>query len=309
MRNFYKSLISALFVLVLSLPTFAQKGVVTGQVINMEGDALVGVTVIVEGTAVGTSTNRNGEYSIMAKPTDKLVFSYLGYTEQIVPIQNQTRIVVTMKDDATVIEDIVVEVGYGQQRIKDVTGAATNVKLSDMLKAPIMTFDQALQGRVAGVQVTSADGQPGEEMSVVIRGANSLTQSNSPLYVVDGFPIEDFSAAAINPADIESMVVLKDASATAIYGSRGANGVIVIETKKGIEGKPTITYGTTMGFQQVTKKMEMMDAYDFVSLQLERSSSAQDRYLTNMGRTLEDYKDIAAIDMQDSIFRNPDAQP
>ncbi len=304
MRNFYKTLFAALSALIICLPTFAQKGVITGQVINMAGDALVGVTVMVEGSAVGTSTNRNGEYSIVAKPTDKLVFSYLGYTEQTVPIQNQTRVVVTMKDDATVIEDIVVEVGYGQQRIKDVTGAATNVKLSDMLKAPIMTFDQALQGRVAGVQVTSADGQPGEEMSVVIRGANSLTQSNSPLYVVDGFPIEDFSAAAINPVDIESMVVLKDASATAIYGSRGANGVIVIETKKGIEGKPTITYGTTMGFQQVTKKMEMMDAYDFVAYQLERSSSAQDTYLTNMGRTLEDYKDIEAIDMQDLLFRN-----
>lgn len=304
MRNFTKTIISTLFVLIMSLPAFAQKGVVTGEVINMDGEALVGVTVMVEGSAVGTSTNRNGEYSIVAKPTDRLVFSYLGYAEQTVPIQNQSRVVVTLKDDATVIEDIVVEVGYGQERIKDVTGATTNVKLNDMLKAPIMTFDQALQGRVAGVQVTSADGQPGEEMSVVIRGANSLTQSNSPLYVVDGFPIEDFSAAAINPADIESMVVLKDASATAIYGSRGANGVIVIETKKGIEGKPTISYGATMGFQQVTKKMEMMDAYDFVSYQLERSSSAQDTYLTNMGRTLEDYKEIAAIDMQDLLFRN-----
>lgn len=304
MKQFYKTLFVVLSTLIISLSTFAQKGVVTGEVINMAGEALVGVTVMVEGSAVGTSTNRNGEYSIVAKPTDRLVFSYLGYAEQTVPIQNQSRVVVTLKDDATVIEDIVVEVGYGQERIKDVTGAATNVKLNDMLKAPIMTFDQALQGRVAGVQVTSADGQPGEEMSVVIRGANSLTQSNSPLYVVDGFPIEDFSAAAINPADIESMVVLKDASATAIYGSRGANGVIVIETKKGIEGKPTISYGATMGFQQVTKRMEMMDAYDFVALQLERSASAQDTYLTNMGRTLEDYKEIAAIDMQDLLFRN-----
>lgn len=305
MRNFYKIIISSLLLLVAAMPAHAQKkGVVTGQVINMAGDALVGVTVMVEGSAVGTATDRKGEFSIVAKPNDRLTFSYLGYAEQTVPIQNQKRVVVTLKDDATVIEDIVVEVGYGQQRIKDVTGAATNVKLNDMLKAPIMTFDQALQGRVAGVQVTSSDGQPGEEMSVVIRGANSLTQSNSPLYVVDGFPIEDFSAAAINPVDIESMVILKDASATAIYGSRGANGVIVIETKKGIEGKPTITYGTTMGFQQVTKTMDMMDAYDFVALQLERSASAEDTYLNNMGRTLEDYKNVPTIDMQEKLFRN-----
>ena len=304
MRNFYKYLLSTLILIATATSSlFAQKGIVSGSVINMEGAPLVGVTVMVEGSAVGTSTNRNGEYSIVAKPSDKLVFSYLGYAEQTVPVGNQSRIVVTMKDDAMVIEDVVVEVGYGQQRIKDVTGSVTNVKLGDMLKAPILTFDQALQGRVAGVQVTSTDGQPGAEMEVVIRGANSLTQSNSPLYVVDGFPIEDFSAAAINPVDIESMVILKDASATAIYGSRGANGVIVIDTKKGIEGKPTITYGNSIGYQQVTKTMEMMNAYEFVAYQLERSSSAQDTYLNNMGRTLEDYKDIAAIDMQDRLFR------
>ena len=289
---------------VLSTAAFAQKGVVTGKVIDMQGNPLVGVTVMVEGTAVGAATNRNGEFSIVAKPSDKLVFSYLGYADYTCPVGKQTRIVATMKDNAEMVEEIVVEVGYGRQSIKDVTGAVANVKLHDMLKAPTFTFDQALQGRVAGVQVSSSDGQPGSEMEIVIRGANSLTQSNSPLYVVDGFPIEDFSAAAINPSDIESMVVLKDASATAIYGSRAANGVIVIETKKGIEGKPTITYGSTVGFQQVTKKMEMMDAYDFVAYQLERSASAEDTYLNNMGRTLEDYRSIEAIDMQDKLFRN-----
>ena len=304
MKTFTKQIFLTLMAVVLSTAAFAQKNIVTGQVIDMSGNPLVGVTVMVESTAVGAATNRNGEFSIVAKPSDKLIFSYLGYADYTCPVGKQSRIVVTMKDDAQMIEDIVVEVGYGRQSIKDVTGAVANVKLHDMLKAPTLTFDQSLQGRVAGVQVSSSDGQPGSEMDIVIRGANSLTQSNSPLYVVDGFPIEDFSAAAINPVDIESMVVLKDASATAIYGSRAANGVIVIETKKGIEGKPTITYGSTMGFQQVTKHMEMMDAYDFVAYQLERSASAEDTYLNNMGRTLEDYRNIEAIDMQDRIFRN-----
>ncbi len=304
MKTFTKHLFLTLIAVALSSAVFAQKGIITGQVIDMSGNPLVGVTVMVENSAVGTSTNRNGEFSIVAKPSDNLTFSYLGYADYTCPVGKQSRIVVTMKDDAQMIEDIVVEVGYGRQSIKDVTGAVTNVKLHDMLKAPTLTFDQSLQGRVAGVQVSSADGQPGSEMDIVIRGANSLTQSNSPLYVVDGFPIEDFSAAAINPVDIESMVILKDASATAIYGSRAANGVIVIETKKGIEGKPSITYGSTMGFQQVTKHMEMMDAYDFVAYQLERSASAEDTYLNNMGRTLEDYRNIEAIDMQDRIFRN-----
>lgn len=304
MKTFTKHLFLTLIAVALSSAVFAQKGIITGQVIDMSGNPLVGVTVMVENSAVGTSTNRNGEFSIVAKPSDNLTFSYLGYADYTCPVGKQSRIVVTMKDDAQMIEDIVVEVGYGRQSIKDVTGAVTNVKLHDMLKAPTLTFDQSLQGRVAGVQVSSADGQPGSEMDIVIRGANSLTQSNSPLYVVDGFPIEDFSAAAINPVDIESMVILKDASATAIYGSRAANGVIVIETKKGIEGKPSITYGSTMGFQQVTKHMELMDAYDFVAYQLERSASAEDTYLNNMGRTLEDYRNIEAIDMQDRIFRN-----
>ena len=305
MKTFAKTLIFTLLAVMLSGAAFAQKNIISGQVIDMSGKPLVGVTVMVEDSAVGTSTNRNGEFSIVAKPSDKLVFSYLGYADYTVPVGNQSRIVATLKDDAQVIEDIVVEVGYGRQSIKDVTGAATNVKLHDMLKAPTLTFDQSLQGRIAGVSVTSSDGQPGSEMEIVIRGANSLTQSNSPLYVVDGFPIEDFAAAAINPVDIESMVILKDASATAIYGSRAANGVIVIETKKGIEGKPTITYGTTMGIQQVTKKMEMMDAYDFVAYQLERSgTSAEDKYLNNLGRVLDDYHDVPTIDMQDRLFRN-----
>lgn len=142
-------------------------------------------------------------------------------------------------------------------------------------------------------------------MDIVIRGANSLTQSNAPLYVIDGFPIEDFSNAAINSADIASITVLKDASATAIYGARGANGVIIIETKKGVEGKPVITYSGTYGFQTVTKKMDMMDAYDFVTYQIERQPSSVDTYLNNLDRTLEDYKRMGqGIDWQDKLFRN-----
>ena len=134
---------------------------------------------------------------------------------------------------------MVIEVGYGEQRKKDVSGSVGVVKVTDLIKAPVTSFDQALQGRVAGVNVSSSDGQPGTDFNIVIRGTNSLTQDNSPLYVIDGFPIENFSNAALNPEDIESMTILKDASATAIYGSRGANGVIIIETKKGKVGRPS----------------------------------------------------------------------
>lgn len=192
----------------------------------------------------------------------------------------------------------------GGQARKDLTGTVSIVKMDDVIKAPVVNFDQALQGRMPGVYVSSADGQPGSNMEIVIRGANSLTQSNAPLYVVDGFPMEDFSSAAINSNDIESLTVLKDASATAVYGARGANGVIIIETKKGVEGRPVIAYNGTFGFQTATKKMKMMNALEFVEYQIERSPATADTYLNNLDRTLEYYRDLGqGIDWQDKLFR------
>ena len=278
---------------------------VEGKVTNPGKQPIAGAVVLVKGTTRGTTTLGDGSYSIQASARDVLVFSLLGYAEQEVAVNNRTRIDVTLEESASAIDEVVIEIGYGAQARKDITGTLSSVKMEDLVKAPVMNFDQALQGRLAGVSVSSSDGQPGAEMDIVIRGANSLTQSNAPLYVIDGFPIEDFSNAAINSADIASITVLKDASATAIYGARGANGVIIIETKKGVEGKPVITYSGTYGFQTVTKKMDMMDAYDFVTYQLERQPSSVDTYLNNLDRTLEDYKRMGqGIDWQDKLFRN-----
>lgn len=278
---------------------------VEGKVTNAAKQPIAGAVVLVKGTTRGTTTLGDGSYSIQASARDVLVFSLLGYTEQEVAVNNRTRIDVALEESASAIDEVVIEIGYGAQARKDITGTLSSVKMEDLVKAPVMNFDQALQGRLAGVSVSSSDGQPGAEMDIVIRGANSLTQSNAPLYVIDGFPIEDFSNAAINSADIASITVLKDASATAIYGARGANGVIIIETKKGVEGKPVITYSGTYGFQTVTKKMDMMDAYDFVTYQIERQPSSVDTYLNNLDRTLEDYKRMGqGIDWQDKLFRN-----
>lgn len=275
---------------------------VEGKVTNPGKQPIAGAVVLVKGTTRGTTTLGDGSYSIQASARDVLVFSLLGYAEQEVAVNNRTRIDVTLEESASAIDEVVIEIGYGGQARKDITGTLSSVKMEDLVKAPVMNFDQALQGRLAGVSVSSSDGQPGAEMDIVIRGANSLTQSNAPLYVIDGFPIEDFSNAAINSADIASITVLKDASATAIYGARGANGVIIIETKKGVEGKPVITYSGTYGFQTVTKKM---DAYDFVMYQIERQPSSVDTYLNNLDRTLEDYKRMGqGIDWQDKLFRN-----
>jgi TonB-linked SusC/RagA family outer membrane protein len=171
------------------------------------------------------------------------------------------------------------------------------------VKAPVASFTEALAGRVAGVQVSSNDGQPGSLPNIVIRGANSLTQSNAPLYVIDGFPVEDPNSAAINPEEIESLNILKDASATAIYGSRAANGVIVIETKRGKSGKPAISLSTSYGYQEVPKLMEMMSPYEFIKYQYERRPDiTAERYFTD-GKTLESYRNTPAINWQDEVLR------
>lgn len=277
---------------------------VTGKVLDSQNQPLAGAVVLVKGTTRGATTTADGTFTIRAKQSETLVFSMLGYAEQEIVIGQRSSLTVTLQDEASAIDEVVIEVGYGTQAKKDITGTVSMVKIDDAMKAPVVNFEEALAGRVAGVQISSSDGQPGTEMDIVVRGANSLTQSNAPLYVVDGFPIEDFSASAISADDIESFTILKDASATAIYGARGANGVIIIETKKGQEGKATISYNGSYGFQEVANTMDMMNAREFVEYQIERSPNNIDKYLNTPGRTLEDYKAMGeGISWQDKLFR------
>ncbi|MBP3483312.1 MAG: TonB-dependent receptor [Alistipes sp.] len=310
-RNLQSIALSAVWLLavVVSLPVHraeaqtAAKITVSGVVTDASQRPIPGVTVIIKDSFSGTTTDGNGHYSIKAGRNDVLEFSSLGYATQNVSVAARTDINVTLAEDTQQIETVVVEIGYGEQRKKDVSGSVGIVNIDDMVKAPVSSFDQALQGRIAGVNVTSSDGQPGTDFNVVIRGANSLTQDNSPLYVIDGFPIENLSTSALNPEEIESMTVLKDASASAIYGSRGANGVIIIETKKGNEGRPTVTYSGTFGVQSVTKTMEMMTPYEYVTYLIERDPSNEAKFLEGQGRTMEYYKNAKGIDWQDKIFR------
>lgn len=282
----------------------AQNVTIRGKVVDSKGEPLAGAVVLVKGTATGAMTEEDGSYTVNANKNAVLEASLLGFTTETEAVNSRTEINFILKDDAILLEEAVVEVGYGEQRLVDVTGTVTHVKVDEIKRAPVFTLDQALQGRVAGVSITSSDGQPGYDMDIVIRGANSLTQSNSPLYVIDGFPIEDYSISALSPNDIASVTVLKDASSTAIYGSRGANGVIIIETKKGKLGKTEVSYSGTVGVQQVSNRMEVMSPYDFVVYQIERDKTNFDKYLTNPGRTLNDYLNYNAIDWQDRVFRN-----
>lgn len=210
-----------------------------------------------------------------------------------------------MTEEASQIGAVeIVNIGYGTTTRRDLTGSVAKADLGTMMKANVTNFDQALGGRIAGVVVTTGDGSLGAEANITIRGNNSLTQSNAPLYIIDGFPSEGSFAASINPADIESIDVLKDASATAIYGARGANGVIVINTKRGNEGKPTVNFSASFSLNKIANKADLMDSYEFVRLQSELiSEETMNKSYFSEGLTLDDYRHIPGIDWQDQLYR------
>lgn len=282
-------------------------GQITGKVIDAMGE-IPGVSVVVKGTTNGTTTDLDGKFTLgNVKPTDILQFSFIGYKTQEIKVGDQKTFNITLVEDAQALEEVVV-VGYQEVRKKDLTGSVSKVNMSDLLKTPASSFDQTLGGRIAGVNVSSGEGAPGSTMNIVIRGNNSLTQDNSPLYIIDGFPVEDPAvASSINPNDIESTDILKDASATAIYGARGANGVVIITTKQGKVGKPQISYDGSFGVSTVSKKLDMMNAYEFVKLQneIDPTKTAENYFKLYNGHqwTLDDYRNIAQNNYQDEIFR------
>ncbi len=286
-------------------PAASPNRTVTGKITDMTGEPLPGVTVVLKGGKAQAMTNESGVYSIrIGAATDAvLVFSFVGFHTREVKLGPSATVYNTSLEPSVKGLNDVVVIGYGSVKRKDVTGSVAAVKVEDMQKAPVPSFDQALAGRVAGVQVSAVDGQPGSAMQIVIRGNNSVTQNNSPLYVIDGFPVEQPDNNAINPAEIESFEVLKDASATAIYGARGANGVIIITTKKGKLGAPVVSYQTWMGTQKIPRQQEMMDPYEFVKYQLEANSALYTPVYLKDGKTLEDYRNVKGINWQDLVLR------
>lgn len=282
---------------------------VTGTVLGPDSLPLLGATVIIKEVNRGSVTDSRGRYVLSnVRPTDRLVFSYLGMVTQEVAVGSRTEVNVMMQAADASLDEVVV-VGYSEVKYKDLTGSVGRANIGDMLKADVGNLGEAFAGRVAGVQVSSNEGMPGSEMNIVIRGNNSVTQSNSPLYVIDGFPLEDTSMAALNPSDIASISILKDASATAIYGARAANGVVIITTKLGKPGKPSLSFDASWGFSQISKKIELMDAYDFVKLQWEimTETDFNNTYLRD-GGSMEDYRNVRSIDWQDEIFQTAPVQ-
>lgn len=301
-RYTVRSLAGSIMMLLFPVLLFAQKKVVSGTVNDNNGSPLPGVSVGVKNEKTGVSTNSEGKFSLSVLPGATLVFTFIGFEKAEVIVGNQTTYTMRLKEKAGTLSDVVV-VGYTTQRRKDLTGAVGSVNMKDFEKAPVKSFDEALAGRVAGVAVASNDGQPGSIANIVIRGAGSISQDNGPLYVIDGFPSENSNANSISPSDIESIDVLKDASATAIYGARGGNGVILITTKKGKTGPPQVTYNGYYGWQQIPAKVELMNPYEFVRYVGDINPGIRDSVYLKNGVKLDEYRTKQGLDMQDYIYQ------
>ena len=277
----YFFLLFPLFLLLNSSTAFAQQKI-SGTVKDENGEAMFGAGVLTADGKKGTVTDMNGNYTISIAPSDKILrFSFISYETQEVIIGDRTVIDVTLQPDKTNTLNDVVVIGYGTTKKSDLTGSVATVKLGDIESAPKTSIDQALQGRIAGVDVMNTTGEPGATTSIRIRGTRSITASNEPLIIVDGVLDAITDMSEINSADVESISVMKDASATAIYGSRGANGVIIITTKKGVTSKPTVTAKAEYGVSQVARKMDLMSGEEFLRYMNDINYFRYDAYKTN----------------------------
>lgn len=244
---------------------------VSGTVVDSNGEPIPGVTVSVQGTTIGTATDLDGKYSLLVPEGSTLVFSFIGFVSQSIEVGDQSVIDVTLSEDMASLDEVVV-VGYGVQRKSDITGAISSISEKALREVPVTNASQMLQGRAPGVYVLNAGNKPGSGMTVQIRGRRSFNAGNDPLYVIDGIPISG-GLNDINPGDIESIDILKDASATAIYGSRGANGVIIITTKRGKPGRTTVSYDAYFGVSTIMRYADVMNGPQFAEYKRESRRS------------------------------------
>jgi len=256
-------LMCALLMLITSQLIFAQALTVKGKIVDSQGAALPGVSVKVQGTSTGTITNTDGNFTVLA-PSSKseLVCSFIGMTPQTFTVGNQLSPIITLKDAAAALNEVVV-VGYGTVKKSNVVGSISKINADVIENRPVTRVEQALQGQMAGVSVRSTSGAPGSDVTVSVRGVASINGVSTPLYVVDGVPIDNLSG--INPSDIKSIDVLKDAASAAIYGSRGSNGVVLITTKKGKTGAPVITLNASTAYSTIERKVDVMNSDEWIS--------------------------------------------
>ena len=289
---------------VFSLSVSAQTITATGNVKYATGDPIIGASIVEKGnTSNGTITNLNGDFSLKVPANATLIVSYIGMKTQEIAIKGKNKIDVTLSDDTKALDEVVV-IGYGTAKRKDITGSVATVSSEVLSAVPVASATEALQGKMAGVQITTTEGSPDAEMKIRVRGGGSITGDNTPLFIVDGFPVESISD--IPASDIEDMTVLKDASSTAIYGSRGANGVILVTTKSGKEGKLSVSYNTYYSWKKMAKTLETLSATDYVKWQREyallRGNESKFTSLFGNWQDADLYENAPTNDWQDQVF-------
>lgn len=289
---------------------------ITGVVVDDINEPVIGANVVVKGSTIGSITDIDGNFSLEVPVNAVLQISYIGYVSTEISVGNQNSLTVVLHEDSKAIEEVVV-IGYGSVKKSDLTGAVSSIKTTELQQTPITSIDQGLAGRASGVQVTQTSGMPGAVASIRVRGSSSLQGGNEPLYVIDGFPVYSGSGfgttggksqisglSTVNPSDIESIEILKDASATAIYGARAANGVVLITTKSGKKGRDIVTFESSWGIQSVAKKLELMDAQEYMVLVNEAYTNDGLNPYYNPTHVAEISKLGKGTDWQDELFRN-----
>lgn len=298
-----------LFALILTISLNAQESTIKGTIVDETDTPLIGATIQVKGTSTGAITDFDGNFILKLKKGATISISYIGYKPQEVKYTGQASINLKMVPDNQALDEVVV-VGYGAMKRSDLTGSVASVASKDIEGFKASSVAGALGGQIAGVQITSTDGTPGAGFNINIRGVGTLTGDSSPLYIVDGFEVDNIDN--ISNSDIESIEILKDASSSAIYGARAANGVVLITTKSGKTGKPIITYNGSASYRKISKTLDVLSPYEFVKLQGEVNSSYTNSYYKDKNddgsipkyRTLDDYIGVDGVDWQAETF-NP----
>ena len=299
-------LLTILFFMPFSM--MAQDKTITGKVTDESGVAVAGVNVTVKGAKKATQTDKDGNFSITVSGKAELIFTSVGFAAKTVAVGNAAVVSVTLQKAVNTLDDVVV-IGYQTVKRKDLLASVSSVGAKDLKDIPINSAAEALNGRLAGVTATTAEGSPDAQINIRVRGGMSITGDNTPLYIVDGIQVEN-GLSDISPQDIQSIDVLKDAAATAIYGARGGNGVIIITTKSGKAGRLKLNYNGYVGVKFLAKKLKVMSPYDFIYYQSERSRGSgtdSTSFTNNYGTTwdtLSVYKDVDVVDWQKEVFGN-----
>lgn len=304
-KEIYRNLL-LLGIWIFGLSVYAQESrLISGKVTDNTSEPLPGVNIVIKGSSTGTVTDFDGNYQLeVPNPTEAtLVYRYIGFDEQEVAVGNRSVFNIVLESSSIGLDEVVA-IGYGTVRKRDITGSVASVSGESLQAIPVASATEAITGKLAGVQITTTEGSPDAEMKIRVRGGGSITGDNTPLLIVDGFPVASISDIAAS--DIESIDVLKDASSTAIYGSRGANGVIIITTKGGAEGKVTVNYNAYTAWKKMAKKLDVLDAYDYVKWQYERAQlkNEPEKYTNYFGnyQDMELYSELAENNWQDQVF-------